>query len=544
MKTEWRRFAPWGLIVAGIAAIAAVALIIIYRNPRGLPFLISAGITLIGLAFYALLDPNQVRVAITGRQARYGSNAFVRLVAFIGIVIVVNLLAYKLANLYPDKTKVDLTEGQQNTLASETVDTLAKLPEPVKAWGFFSSQASGAQQNADALLRRYAENSKGQFTYEFLDPDANPQAVKNANIPVGKDGVISLQMGTKRELVEVVSEQNMTSGLVRLLSDEQRTVYFLTGHGEFNPEDSGEKSYSMVKDSLTNKNYIVKILNLRTDTAIPEDAKVIIIAGPTKPLSQDEVNMLNPFVANGGALIVLYDPPIQTEFGDAPDPLADYLQSTWNISFGKDFIVQVATNQPSPYIVGAELASHPITSGALENNPPFFIAAQSVQIGVGLPTVTLTELVKSTSFYENCYPSCSWASKNPDDISMWLSGTSGAPSNPTDQDLLGPVPVVVSAEMTDTSARLVVFGDSDFAANSFYQSYGNSDLFVNAVDWAAGQEDLISLTPKDTTQRTLNISPENLGVVSNVLLLGLVIGLPGLVILAGLANWLLRRSRG
>jgi ABC-type uncharacterized transport system involved in gliding motility auxiliary subunit len=543
MKTEWRRYAPLGLVIAGISAVVALALFIIYRNPRGLPFLISVGLTLIGLALYALLDPNQVRVVATGRQARYGSNALVRVLAFVGIVIVFNMLVYKLTGLYPDKTKVDLTEGKQNTLAPETVDTLAKLPAPVKAWGFYSPQSSSAQQNADVLLSRYAENSKGNFTYEFLDPDANPQAVKNANIPVGKDGVISLQMGEKRELVEVASEQNLTSGLVRLMSSEQRTIYFLTGHAEYNPDDTGDKSYSKVKTSLTNKNYIVKILNLRTDTAIPSDAKLIVVAGPTKPLMQDEVNMLATYVSQGGALMVLQDPPLQTDFAGAADPLADYLAATWGISYGNDFVVQVASNQPSPYITGVGLAAHPIVPDSLANNPPFFIAAQSIRVSENI-SATLTELVKSTPFYENCYPSCSWASQDPTSISQWLNGSASGPSNPTEQDLLGPITIVVSGESSATGARVVVYGDSDFAADSFYDSYGNSDLLVNSVDWAIGQEQLISLTPKDNTERSLNITPDNLAVVNNVLLLGLVIGLPGLVVLAGVLNWFLRRQRG
>ncbi|MFZ6027536.1 MAG: GldG family protein [Chloroflexota bacterium] len=544
MKSEWRRFAPLGLLVAGSAAVTAFVLYVVYRNLTGLPFLISAGVALIGLAVFALLDPERVRVIITGRQARYGSTVFVQAVAFIGIVVVVNILVFKLANLYPEKTKVDLTETKSNTLAPETIDTLAGLPEPVKALGFYSQQSAGGRENADALLRRYVENSKGLFTYEFLDPDTNLQAVKDAGIPQGKDGVISLQMGTRREIVDYASEQALTSALVKLMAGEQRVVYFLTGHGEHNPEDSGDVAYSDAKSALENKNYIVKVLNLRTDTAIPEDAAAIVVGGPVKPLADQEVQMLSDYVARGGALLVLQDPLIQTEFGDAADPLGAYLSQTWGITYGNDFVVQVATNQASPYVTGVELASHAIVSTALVNNPPFFVAAQSIQASEAFSNVVTTELVKSTPFYDNCYPSCSWSSTDPENISAWLSGGAGGPSNPTPEDLLGPVTVGVSAQMNGSEARLVVFGDSDFAVNAFFNSYGNSDLFVNSVDWAVGQEDLISLTPKDTVTRTLNVQPQNLAVVNNGLFLGLVVGLPGLVLLAGVANWLIRRRRG
>jgi len=544
MKPEWRRFAPIGLVIAGLSAVTALVLFVLFRNPIGLPFLLSVGFVLIGLALFALLDPDRVRIAITGRGARYGSNAFLRGIAFFGILVVVNILIFKLAAIYPDKTRVDLTEDKQNTLAPETLNTLAALPEPVKAWGFYSSQASGSKQTADDLLRRYEENSKGNFSYEFLDPDSHPQAVKDANIPAGKDGVISLQMGDKRQLVEFASEQSLTSGLVQLLSDQERVIYFLTGEGELSPDDSGDVSYSTAKSLLENKNYVVKTLNLRTEGQIPDDASVIVIAGPTKPVSEDQVTLVSDFLDRGGALIVMEDPLVQTDFGGDFDPLVEYLASNWGIVLEDDVVIQVAANQATPYITGVDMAAHQIVDNALQNNPPLFALVRSIRLTGDETTITPVELVKTTAFYQNCYPSCSWASTDANNVASWLGGQISDPASPTDSDAVGPLTVVSVAESQETGARLAVFGDADFGSNNFINAYGNSDLFVNTVDWSAGQEELISLTPKNTTQRSLSISPQNLAVVNNLLLLVFVIGLPGLVVISGFVNWLMRRRRG
>ena len=96
MKTSWRRFAPLGLYLALVAALAAVVIYILQRQ-WNLYLQIALGLILVGLALFAILDPERVRQALTGRQARYGSNALVMTLAFLGILVVVNYLVYPLA---------------------------------------------------------------------------------------------------------------------------------------------------------------------------------------------------------------------------------------------------------------------------------------------------------------------------------------------------------------------------------------------------------------------------------------------------------------
>src|SRR5215510_8607208 len=57
--------------------------------------LVSGGLIVLGLAVYAILEPDRVRRFLTGRQARYGSNALIMSIAFAGILIIGNVLAYQ-----------------------------------------------------------------------------------------------------------------------------------------------------------------------------------------------------------------------------------------------------------------------------------------------------------------------------------------------------------------------------------------------------------------------------------------------------------------
>jgi ABC-type uncharacterized transport system involved in gliding motility auxiliary subunit len=520
MKQTWRRFAPIGLWLALAAAVAAGVLYILQRE-WNLYLQISLALIVVGLALFAILDPERVRVGLTGRQARYGSNALVMSLAFLGILVVINYLVYK------NPSRTDLTEDQENTLADETIATLEKLPENVEAQAFFTSQASPAQ--AQALLDQYKFAGKGKFDYRFIDPNSDPIAAQSAGIT--RDGTVVLRMGERTEPVSFVTERELTASLVRLMTTEKVGVYFLTGHGERNPNESGDESYASLKTTLESKNYQVDVLNLLASNQVPEDAQVIVIAGPRQPVSQAEVDLLKSFAAGGGALIVMEEPLPLTEFGDAEDPLAGYLSADWGITLGKDIIVDLSSQQPF-VAVANEYGQH-ATTDKLQGLVTLFPTARSVQVSGETADFMLTDLVKTSNN--------SWAET---DLAALQNSAGGEqlPIQP-DQgvDLMGPVTVAVVAESASSGQRLAVFGDADFAVNANFNQYGNGDLLVNTIDWAAEQEELINLTPKETTQRTL-VSPTRS--TMGLILLGSVILLPGLMLVAGIVAWIQRRKRG
>ena len=57
-------------------------------------------------------------------------------------------------------------------------------------------------------------------------------------------------------------------------------------------------------------------------------------------------------------------------------------------------------------------------------------------------------------------------------------------------------------------SRFVTIGDSDFAANYALPIQGNSDLFVNTINWLAQQENLISIRPKAPNDSRLTMTAQ------------------------------------
>ena len=62
------------------------------------------------------------------------------------------------------------------------------------------------------------------------------------------------------------------------------------------------------------------------------------------------------------------------------------------------------------------------------------------------------------------------------------------------------------ADAPKPETRVVVFGDSDFAANGALGIQGNRDLFMNTVGWLSQQENLISIRPKEADDRRLTLT--------------------------------------
>ncbi len=516
MKSEWRRFAPIGLYLS-LAALFTTLGIYFVKREFNLAVQISLGIFVIGLAVFAILDPEKVRQALTGRQARYGSNALVLSIAFIGILAVLNWLVYQ------NPQRWDLTEDKSYTLAPETLDTLDSLPEQVTVRAFFTKRYS--TESAQALLDEYSFYSDGKFNFEFIDPELDPVAAQEADIT--RDGSIVLVMGDQKELVTIVSEKELTSALVALMNPESRMIYFLTGHGEKSIEEAGDISYTQVKSTLNSKNYNVSSLNLLIDNAIPEDATVIAIPGPMKPLTSQEVKLLFEYVEAGGALIVMQEPIPVTDFGDADDPLANYLADNWGIMLEQDIVVDTTSMQPfAPY--AAQYGNHAITE-KVQRLTSQFPTARSVVKDDNSENASLTELIFTAQQ--------SWAET---DIATLTSGETEVVFD-EGVDRPGPITLAIAAENLNSQARLVVFGDSDFAADANFFVFANGDLLMNAIDWAAGQEDLINLTPKESTARML-IPPQTM--TMNLILLGAVIVLPGLALLGGVVVFFQRRRRG
>lgn len=519
-----KTIATISLWVSGLAVLATLILWYI-DGSFSLNAQIAAALIVIAFALFVYFDPERARSLFSGRQARYGSNALVMFVAFLGILVVVNYLVYE--NAQDWGLRWDLTEDQERTLAPETIATLESLEEPIFVNAYYTA-ANPGQTRARELLEDFTFYSAGNLVYEFVDPNEDPVGAQEAGIT--QDGTVQFTSGGQSILVTAVSETEFTNAILSVLNPGEKGVYFITGHGEFSVDVAGDESLSQLRRQLESKNYLVASLNLLVSPAIPEDAIVLVIPGSLQPLTEPEMDLIAEFVDGGGALIVASEPPFLTDFGAATDPVAEYLLANWGIGMGTDLVVDLQAVQifNSAFIaISAFYGDQPITSDLAQRQlATIFPLARSVSSSEAeLENVTRTDLVSTSDQ--------SWAETNFESIN------DGSAAQDED-DLVGPINLAVAAENSATGARVVVFGDVDFMADSAIGQFGNSDLVLNTVDWAADQEALITLTPREVTQRFI-IPPQ--GNTIRLIQFGTVVLIPGLVLLTGIAVWALRRRR-
>jgi len=513
-KTKLANIAYW---IALIALLFSGAWYVVNRQ---VDVVIQVGLILsvIAIVTAVVADPERIRRALVGRQAKYGSNALIFSLAFIGILSVVNYLAYM------NPVQWDLTEDQLFSLTPETLKVLTELPADVQIRGFYTPDYSSARENIRPLLDQYRIHSNHKLEYEFIDPEEFPFIAQQYNVI--RDGSLVVISGEHSEVVEYITEQNITEALIKVLNPEERKIYFLIGHGERDIEASDEYGFSQVNRSLLSKNYQIENLNLLSEGSVPDDATVLIIAGPTALLVNAEIDLLSGYLEQGGAVIILLEPMVQTVEEYEADPLVAYLMNQWGLEVLRDLVVDPSTNLPL-YGISFTYASHPITD-ELGNLVTYFPTARSLK-SADLEDSSL-EWIDLVQTGDRSWGETDFAAVEREEALEFTEG----------QDQAGPLTLVMAAEDIQNGTRFVIFGDCDFASNAFFFELGNGDLLLNSIDWAAGEEQLISLTPKETTSRY--VLPPTVQ-VTGVVFLTTIILVPGIVIVLGVSTWWQRRKR-
>jgi ABC-type uncharacterized transport system involved in gliding motility auxiliary subunit len=194
-----------------------------------------------------------------------------------------------------------------------------------------------------------------------------------------------------------------------------------------------------------------------------------------------------------------------------------------------DFVVDTANTTIQNAIGANYSSSHPITYAM--TLVTIFPLARSIDASAQVEGITLTSLVGTDP------NSQAWGET---DFSV-LEQSNASVSLDPETDTPGPITLAAAGENVTTNGRVVVFGNSVFATDDGFDAYGNGDLFVYAVDWAAGNDTPVDITIRPATQRTF-IPPGQLQWLA--ILLGSICILPGIVLGAGTAAWVSRRRRG
>jgi ABC-type uncharacterized transport system involved in gliding motility auxiliary subunit len=441
------------------------------------------------------------------QSTKYGINTLLTILIVLGILIFIEAISYR------HHKRFDLTTDSRYTLSQQSRQILSSLQKDIKAIAFYK-EGQLEKEPIKNLLEQYAYSSK-HFTFEFIDPDRKPELAEKYKIADYE--TIVLECNGREERIYKGDEQRITNGILKVIRNEKKTVYFTKGHGEHEILDFSKRGYSAARIAMEDENYIIKdILLLREK--IPADASVVIISGPQKDFFESEIKEIASYLEKGGKVIFMIDPytsPRISEFLKQYDILLgdDMIIDTLSRLFGADYLTPVVTNYEY----------HPITKDF--NLATFFTTVRSVRVSEKKKEGVSAQVLASTG------PG-SWAETDRKSIEE------GKPEFDKAKDRKGPVPIAAVATINEKkdgksrSGSLVVFGDSDFADNTLINLSGNKDLFLNTIGWLAGENALISIRkkPKNASPVVLTRKQGQIVFWSSVVILPLIILFLGIIV--------------
>lgn len=474
------------------------------------------------------------------RSWSYGSSSALATVFFVGILAFVALISER------HSWRVDLSETGRYTLSDQTRNILNSLDKPITVKGFFQTTAPDRGRATD-LLDMYRYHHKG-FSYELIDPVMRPEEVRKYDVRL--HGTLVLEGYGRTQMVQTADEESLTNGILKLTRPEEKKVYFLVGHGEHSFKSADQGGYSSASAALQKERYQMAELNLLQQDQVPEDAALVIVAGPKKRLFPEEVASLESYLKKGGKLMLLLDPYVELGVED--------MVKRFGIQINNDVVVdRLSRLFNASYLtpVVLEYAPHKITRGFQgESVATFFPEARSISPVKEAPPGVHVEAIASTS------PNA-WGETN---LDLLKQGQAGFDER---EDLPGPVPIATLAEIEVKSSEsadkpnpadkesppkveaapesparkgaLLVAGDSDFANNTNFGLSGNGDLFLNMVSFLAEEENLISINRKEKEGRPMLMTQSQ----GTMLFWTVMVLVPALVVGAGMGVYRVRRRQ-
>lgn len=416
----------------------------------------------------------------------------------------------------------DFSAAQNNTLSDQSIKLLKNLDSELKITFFYKQGVEGSEENRRAfrdMVKKYQDQSD-KVVLDFVEVNERPDLAKDYGVNKGS-GVVFLDYKGRRNRIEKVEEQEITGALVKASREKDKKVYFVTGHGEIDLDESREANGgNSLKQLLANNRYTVQTLALNVTPKIPSDADAIAIVGPQQGFLDHELAALEEYLKNGGALFIALEAKesngVEKLLGKIGiQPENNYVLNVVETMMGKGI------NQ-GPTMAPAFSATSEITRVFGKNQITLFRFPQALKKADPPPKgVSLDELVKTLPE--------SMAFK---DLTLNGDGPSGAFALAIDAKGVFP-----GAGEKAKEFHVVAVGDTDFLTNAMLYQNLNRDFLLNTFASLAKEENMISITPKEpqVTQMTLTDTKYS------VFLWSFIVPLPLLLLAASIGLWARRR---
>jgi ABC-type uncharacterized transport system involved in gliding motility auxiliary subunit len=452
------------------------------------------------------------------RQTKYTAYVTIYILIVVGVLGVANWLSSL------NSKSLDVTSNKRFSLADQTEKVVKELKTDVKV--IYFDRTSDFPRAKDLLDRYDALSTK--LSVEYVDIDKKPQMAKAYGIR--NYGATFIEAGAKREEARSLTEEEVTSALIRSLKGGDRRVCSVVGSGEHSFEDNQRNGYSRLKEVIEKNNYKTQTIKLVEKPEIPKECTIALIAGPRFDYTDPAIGAIAKFLSEGGKILLALDPPMQvgketvSENSNLVKVVAD-----WGVVLNKNLVLDTSgvgqlfgLSEVVPLVTTYDV--HVIVRDMKETATAFPLVRSLEMKPSGAPGFTAEKLLSSSGN--------SYATENLSSAEIKI--------NPA-KDKQGPFVLAAAGVYSQgdkaKQGRFVVVGSSGFMTNSILAFNGNRDLTLNMLNWLSADEDLISIRPKDPQDRRLSMNRRQMSLVFYFS----VIMLPLMVVAAGISVWWKRR---
>lgn len=534
-KNFLERMAAMLLLVAALFALAAIVAFgsLGQQTPWGWAF---AGLGLVALMGWLV---GRIRPGKSdkhaGQRAMMGINSVASVLILLAIIVGINYVSARHHRIF------DLTQNNINSLAGQTYKVLDQLQKPLELTYVYAPSATSPQPNAtDQQLLDAFSNASSKISVDYVNALADRLEAQKLDLsrftgqPIlliapGKAEVDAEKKTADRQLVTAIDEGNITSALMKIVNPTPKVLYFLGGHGEMSPARPGTK-LSQAKAALEQQNYILKDLLLTgSGKTIPDDAAAVLAIAPEQDLSAQEAKLLEEYSKGKGHLVLMFDPPLATT---AQWNQWKKLLKSLGVQMTDGIVLDFKQSYSSPeFVVGQviDAASHPVLRSVGDNNLVVLPGVVPLTpVAPTPPALKVTPLLSSSAQSQSVSP-----------------GSGG-----TAETAKGPFALALAIERTKTGKlvedpqtsvtegmRTVVTANASFITDNVFNRFANGPFFLGAVNWAVGNEALVSIPPKEPVTNTIDVTAPTRRFIT---LFALVV-LPVLCLLVGGVVWFKRR---
>ena len=457
-------------------------------------------------------------------------------------VILINIIFGILGERYD--LKLDLTGGDVFSLSEETKGVVSAIDSEIAI--YYATNAENRNTRYREILEEFEKSSEFIKISEVnIDTDpgfARKYQIKNYNSVV----VESAKTGKKRIVDSSMIEQatvndngienrkvNYLEGYVSaaihyVTSDDPLMIYIVMGHGEV--IENG-KMLDYLMNVFYSEGMSVKLLDFVTDK-VPQDADMLLFAGPTTDFTDSDIKKLDDYLEKGGR-VQFYSNPSH----ELPN-LNAYFEKNWDAKINNDCVSDkntgfIAQSPIGNYLIPV-LKEHAMTSYLRSVNTKLRVLegeTNSIEIeendAIEANVLVCTNETGVSLSREN------WALKN------------ARENYKVDEEGVQNLLVYLKKNPlynTETTARLLLSGSYYMLFDRYFDGssgYGDKDVVIKSINYMSGIEDApVSIASKNVIKEKMEILDKNTLSVCILLLVGVI---PAIMFACGIYVYVRRR---